>query len=171
MDARAAQTPQPTSADPRMTKADDMPDTRAIEERLRSAASLPDLLAASFDAFEAVRRIARDCEDRVPDALLAAFMTTADAAVDGREAITGAPSLAPHRRTHTVIGASSASSRSPKEVAGFLARLGALLRDQLTRAAPDAAMPADQAACADAALAAGHIWQLMAGEGDGTRPR
>lgn len=148
-----------------------MPDTRAIEERLRAAASLPDLLAASFDAFEAIRRIARDCEDQVPDPLLAAFMTTADAAVDGREAVTGAPSLAPRGRNHAVTGASSASNQSLKEVAGSLARLGALLRDQLTRAAQDAAIPADQAACAEGALAAGRIWQLMAGEDDGARPR
>ena len=35
---------------------------------------------------------ARDCQDRVPE-LFAAFMTTADAAVDGREALTTAPSL------------------------------------------------------------------------------
>ena len=59
---------------------------------LRDAASLPDTLAASFDAFEAVRELARGCEDKVP-ALFAAFMTTADAAVDGREAVTIAPSL------------------------------------------------------------------------------
>jgi hypothetical protein len=153
-----------------MTKADDMKDTRAIEERLRAAASLPDLLAASFDAFEAVRRIARDCEDRVPDALLTAFMTTADAAVDGREAVTGAPSLAPHRLTRAVIGASPATTRGVKEVAGALARLSALLCDQLTRAALDAAVPADQAACTDGARAAGRIWQLMTGGDDDTCP-
>jgi len=61
---------------------------------LRDAAGLPDTLAASFDAFEAVRELARGCEDKVP-ALFAAFMTTADAAVDGREAVTIAPSLPP----------------------------------------------------------------------------
>lgn len=147
-----------------------MQDTRAIEERLRAAASLPDLLAASFDAFEAVRRIARDYEDQVPGALLAAFMTTADAAVDGREAVTAASSLAPRGRTHAVTGASPAGSQSPEEAAGALARLGALLRDQLTRAAPDAAIPADQAACADAARAAERIGQLMAGGDDGACP-
>jgi hypothetical protein len=42
-----------------------------IEDRLSQAASLPDVLNASFDA----------------------FMMTADAAVDGREALTIAPSL------------------------------------------------------------------------------
>ena len=65
-----------------------------IMNRLRDAAGLPDTLAVSFDAFEAIRQLARDCENRVP-ALFAAFMTTADAAVDGREAITIAPGLPP----------------------------------------------------------------------------
>ena len=63
-----------------------------IMTRLRDAASLPDTLAVAFDAFEVIRQLARDCESRVP-ALFAAFMTTADAAVDGREAVTTAPAL------------------------------------------------------------------------------
>ena len=69
-----------------------MPQANGIEARLRQAASLPEALAAGFDAFEAIRMAARDCQDRVPE-LFAAFMTTADAAVDGREALTIAPSL------------------------------------------------------------------------------
>jgi hypothetical protein len=69
-------------------------DVEAIMARLRDAHSLPELLSASFDAFEAIRFIARGSEDLVP-ALFAALMTAADAAVDGREAITIAPSLSP----------------------------------------------------------------------------
>ena len=69
-----------------------MHDTSGVESRLQQATTLPDMLAASFDAFEVIRRLARDNEDRVPG-LFAAFMTAADAAVDGREAITAAPSL------------------------------------------------------------------------------
>ena len=63
-----------------------------LQSRLRQALSLPGTLAVSFDAFEAIRVLARQSQDRVPG-LFAAFMTTADAAVDGREAITIAPSL------------------------------------------------------------------------------
>jgi hypothetical protein len=63
-----------------------------IQARLREASSLAELLAVSFDAFEAIRVLARSSEDTVPG-LFAALMTTADAAVDGREAITIAPSL------------------------------------------------------------------------------
>ncbi len=74
------------------TRADGVEEISGIMTRFRHAASLPETLAAGFDAFEAIRQLARDCENRVP-ALFAAFMTTADAAVDGREAITIAPSL------------------------------------------------------------------------------
>ena len=69
-----------------------MHDVKAIMARLRDARSLAELLAASFDAFEAVRVIARCSEDMAPS-LFAAFMTAADAAVDGRQAIAAAPSL------------------------------------------------------------------------------
>ena len=171
MEARAAWDPQASiNRTAHMSEADDdMQDTGAIEARLRAAASLPDLLAATFDAFEAIRQIARDCEDQVPEALLAAFMTAADAAVDGREAVTSAPSLPPHGRADTKIDVSSAASDGAKGV-GALARLAVVLRDHLTRASPDAVAPADQAACAGGALAAGRIWQLMAGGDDGACP-
>src|SRR5215470_16569842 len=72
----------------------DVPPTEGVQVRLRQARSLPDTLAVSFDAFEVIRALARQFQDQVPR-LFAAFMTTADAAVDGREAITKAPSLPP----------------------------------------------------------------------------
>src|SRR5215470_1284743 len=61
---------------------------------LRMAAGLPETLAAGFDAFEVIRMTARHWQDRAPG-LFASFMSTADAAVDGREALTIAPSLPP----------------------------------------------------------------------------
>ena len=137
--------------------------------RLRDAASLPATLAVAFDAFEAIRQLARDCEYRVP-ALLAAFMTTADAAVDGREAITTAPGLPPASRGGTRVSVPGASA-SVYEIAGALAALGALLRERLWHAAKTAASAADRTACQDGALAAGRICQLMAGGDDDARPR
>ncbi len=70
----------------------DVSQAGGIEARLTQAASLPETLAAGFDAFEVIRMTARDWQDRAPG-LFAAFMTAADAAVDGREALTIAPSL------------------------------------------------------------------------------
>ena len=138
-----------------------MEEISGIMTRLREAASLPDTLAAGFDAFEAIRQLARDCEDKDP-ALFAAFMTTADAAVDGREAITIAPALPQPGRTAAEVSVSGAGAAAG-EIAGVLARLGALLRDRLSHAATIAATAGDRTGCADAAHAAGRICQLMAG--------
>ncbi len=129
-----------------------------IECRLHQAASLPELLSASFDAFEAIRMTARDCEDRAPE-LFAAFMTAADAAVDGRESLTIAPSLPLAGDAGPIDAVTGAD---PGQAADLLAALAAVLRDRLT-AAPDlAVLPGDRAACKDAAAAAGRICQLMA---------
>ena len=129
-----------------------------IEFRLHQAASLPQSLSASFDAFEAIRVTARDCQDRAPE-LFAAFMTAADAAVDGREALTIAPSL-------PLAGGpgpddAAVTRADPGQAADLLAALAAALRDRLTVAADLAVLPGDRAACQDAAAAAGRICQLM----------
>ena len=56
------------------------------------AASLPDVVDASIGAFELIRITARRLQDDVPG-LFGAFMMSADAAIDGHEALTVAPSL------------------------------------------------------------------------------
>jgi hypothetical protein len=141
-----------------------MPKTQRIQDELRDASGLPDTLAVSFDTFEAIRQAARSCTDRIPE-LSAAFMTTADAAVDGREAITAAPSLpagpAPAQPDLLAPGGSVAAAR------GIIAALGALLDARLTQAAAAATIPADRAACGEAAAAAQRIHQLMARGDDG----
>jgi len=136
----------------------DVPQGTGIEARLMAAASLPETLAAGFDAFEVIRMTARDWQDRAPG-LFAAFMTAADAAVDGREALTIAPSLPPAGAAGPDI---ALAGEDPGEAAEMLAALASALRDRLTRAAAGAVLPADRAACQDAAHAAGRICQLMA---------
>src|SRR5262249_3565564 len=123
-----------------------------VEVRLRQAASLPEVLAVGFEAFEAIRMTARDRQNRGPE-LFAAFMMTADAAVDGREALTIAPSL-------PLQGATAPGLAVPGEAdaglaADVLAALAAALGERLTTAASQAGVPADRAACQDAAEAAG----------------
>lgn len=135
-----------------------------IVARLRDARSLPELLAASFDAFEAIRVVARGSEDLVPW-LFAAFMMAADAAVDGTQAITIAPSLslAP---TVTLIVAPPAAGADIDTITDALAALGALLDERLARAADRALMSGDRIACQEAARAGYRIHQLMAGDGN-----
>jgi hypothetical protein len=136
----------------------EVPEANDIAERLRQAASLPEVLAAGFDAFEAIRLTARDCQDRVP-ALFAAFMTTAGAAVDGREALTIAPSLPLDGGTSPAVAMPTGADAG--QTADALAALAAVLRDRLTDAATQADLPGDRTACQDAAEAAGQICQLM----------
>jgi hypothetical protein len=137
----------------------DVPQGKSIEARLRQAAGLPEMLAVGFDAFEAIRMTARHYQDQVPG-LFAAFMTTANAAVDGREALTVAPSLPLDGGTEPGHAAPTAADAG--QAADALAALAAVLRDRLTHASALAGMPGDQAACQDAAQAAGRICHLMA---------
>ena len=131
---------------------------QSIQAQLQRASALPEMLAVSFDAFEAIRLAARSCVDRVPE-LFAAFMTTVGAAVEGREAITAAPSLppglAPLRPALLEPGA------SVDDVIGVLAGLAALLDARLTQAVAGTAIYADRLACKQAAAAAQQICQLM----------
>lgn len=50
----------------RREQMNDMPHGNGIEARLCQAASLPEALAAGFDAFEAIRMAARRYQDQVP---------------------------------------------------------------------------------------------------------
>lgn len=138
--------------------------------RVRAAAGPSGLLAEAFDAFEVVRTLARGCEAQHPE-LLMTFMTVADAAVDGREALTVAPTLpaGPSRVATGAVspGAAEPGPAGPDEVADLLSKLGTLLAERLTSAAATATLPGDQAACLEAAQAAQRISQLMARDGDG----
>ena len=147
---------------------DGIPEISGITTRLRDAHSLPDTLAAGFEAFEAVRQLARGCEDAVPG-LFAAFMTAADAAIDGRDAITIAPALPPDRRGGAGVSMPQASV-PVEEMADAMAGLSAVLTDRLSRAAAIAATGADRAACTEAAQAAGRICHLMARDDHDRRP-
>lgn len=137
---------------------------KALEARIRSASSLPGLLAAAFDAFEVIHLIARASEDREPE-LLAAFLSAADAAVDGREAVTLASSL-PEGSNTVPSDSAYFSEADASDVADALARLAGLLSARLSAGGIGAPTTDDRAACRDAADAAERICQLM-GRGDG----
>lgn len=141
-----------------------MHDVEVIVARLRDARALPELLAASFDAFEAIRVVARGSEDLAPW-LFAAFITAADAAVDGTQAITIAPSLslAP---TGTLIVSPSAAGADIDTIADALATLSELLDERLRHAADRARLAGDRTACQEAAQAGRRIHHLMAGDGN-----
>jgi hypothetical protein len=93
--------------------------------------------------------------------LFAAFMKAADAAVDGREAITIAPSLSPAPGGMLVTSLPAADA-DVDTITDALAALGALLGERLTDAADRAVISGDRAGCQEAAEAGRRIHQLMA---------
>ena len=97
-------------------------------------------------------------------------MTAADAAVDGTQAITIAPSLS-LEPTGTLIAAPPAACADIDMIADALAALGGLLDERLTHAADRAVMSGDRAACQEAAQAGRRIHQLMAGDGNDSHLR
>jgi hypothetical protein len=132
------------------------PQPISIQARLSQAASLPQVLAAGFDVFEVIRITARHYQDE--PGLFVAFMMTADAAVDGREALTIAPSLPLEGDTEPATAAAPADSG---EAADALAALAAALRERLVDAAAQASTAGDKVACQEAAEAARRICELM----------
>jgi hypothetical protein len=135
-----------------------MPEIAWLTAQLREESGLPELLSTGFDVFEVVRELARSCDSAVPQ-LFATFMMAADAAVDGREAITVAPALRPGGPPGDT-GVPSAGAGVHQITAG-LAALAALLAERLAGAATLARSPGDRRACAQAAAAARRIHDLM----------
>ena len=70
----------------------------------------------------------------------------ADAAVDGREAITIAPSLSP-APSGTLPAGPPAADAEIKTITDAMAALGGLLDERLTHAVNRAHIPGDRAAC------------------------
>jgi hypothetical protein len=135
----------------------------AIEVRLRRPAPVAVTLAHSLAAFETIRLLVRAYEDKVPS-LFAAFMTAADAAVDGREALMAAPSLS--TLPEAAPAAEPAGDGRVDEVIDAVASVSAVLSAALARVAALALAPGDRTACGHAARAAGRIHQAMSRDGD-----
>ncbi len=137
-----------------------------LAARVRASASLPELLDAGFDAFEAIRSAARACEDRTPE-LFAAFMMAAGTATEGRNAVLAASSLPPGRGSppsHPLAG----TAADVGHIADDLAALAGLLASRLRHAAAAATTADDRAACHQAAQTAGEIHRLLAVDNDET---
>src|SRR5215472_5213928 len=141
-----------------------MNELNAITARVVCAATVPELLDAGFDAFEIIQQVARACEDRTPE-LFAAFMMAAGTAVEGRNALTDAPSLplAPAGPPQVPPGRTTADVA---RVANQLATLAALVAQRLHAAADQAALPEDRTACQQGAQSASEIHRLLADDRD-----
>jgi hypothetical protein len=116
----------------------EVPHAASTEARARQAATLPQILDAGFEAFEFIRITARSYQDQVPE-LFATLMTAADAAVDGREALTIAPSLP--RRADPMPESAASADVDGGQAADVLAELAAVLHDVSPRPPGGATWP------------------------------
>jgi hypothetical protein len=141
----------------------------ACTARVRSTATLAELLDAGFDAFEVIRLVARACEDRAPE-LFAAFITAAGTAVEGRNALNGAPSLPPARAGPPPAPMVSAGAGADR-IADELATLAVLLAHRLEEAREQVVLEGDRVACQHATRTAARIYRLLARYADETAAR
>jgi hypothetical protein len=128
--------------------------------RLRQAAGLPELLAASLNAFETIRMLARQGEDQ-DDELVATFMMAADAAVTGRETLAAAPALVQAGGHRPDLSEPRAADLV--EVIVAAARLATLTAERLSSGLDLAMTAGDRTACRDGSTAARQIEALLAG--------
>jgi hypothetical protein len=134
-------------------------DIGALEARLGAAGTVADTLAVAWDIFELVQVVANGCADRDPG-LFAAFLFTAAAAAEGRDAAGFAPSMPD--TPGPLVGQPDWDRISVGEIADQLAALAGALGRRLELAAGRAGDPGDRRGCAHAARQAHQIHELLA---------
>lgn len=133
-------------------------DISALERRLSTAGSVADTLEVAWDIFELVQTVANGCADRAPG-LFAAFLFTAAAACEGRDAAGFAPSIPDD--PGAPLGQQQWDAIDVGEIADQMAALAGALGHRLELAAGRAAVPGDRRACAHAARQARQVHGLL----------
>ena len=139
-----------------------MDEIDTLRERLETAALSADGVAGTlevvWEAFDLLLVTCRACEDRSAE-LFATFSFASAAAAQGRQLVSGAPSL-----PLVSVGGSKRAVSVVDDLEGIadaLAGLAQVMSGRLSSAAGDAPDPGDRGACADAAREAGQIYQLL----------
>jgi hypothetical protein len=131
--------------------------------RLEAADDLPAILDAAYEAFEDMLTVIEDHQDP-GGGVFAAFVMSGAAAMNGQNAVAGAPSL-PH--TSAVRAGPSDAGAAPGlsggEAAAAVTGLSLLLVSRLDAAAGLARNVADRTACALAARHAASVCSLLGG--------
>ena len=131
-------------------------------KQVAGAGSLPELLDAAYEAFEAIRTVIRQHD--TPDTEMFVPMVLAGASAgNGRDSILFAPSLPPRRLHPDMAGEEGQRPMAGRAAADWLTQLCEVLASTLTEAAAPADAPGDRQACLDAARCAREIQALMGG--------
>ncbi len=131
-----------------------------IRGRLESAGGLPDVLAASRDAFDVLAATCRRCQQEAPHELFAAFAFAAVASAEGWISVEAG--LPPPGGDAVPAGADGVPA-GLDEAADALAGLAQVLHGRLSAAAGQSSGPAAEA-CAQGAVHAAVVYQLLARE-------
>jgi hypothetical protein len=134
-------------------------DIAVLGARLGTAQAVAEVLAVAWDIFDLVQVVASGCADREPG-LFAAFLFTAAAAAEGRDAAGFAPSI-PDGPGTPASPPQWVALKTP-EIADLVAALADALGRRLELAAGQAADPGDRRACEHAARQAHQIHALLA---------
>jgi hypothetical protein len=134
-------------------------ETRLIRQHLLDAHDIADTLAAGWEVFELVRVLASAAADREAD-MYPAFTFARGSAVNGRNALTFAPSM-PANHSGSLEGLALPTD-DVDEVADILAGLASALSKRLRKAAGLATADGDRTACEKAARDADRISDLLA---------
>jgi hypothetical protein len=132
---------------------------KLIHQRLVAADGLPALLAAAWDTFELVQTAASARAGDSPD-LYPAFTFARGSAVNGRNALTVAPSMPPVPADATPTPTDP--TPNVDRIADALAALASALSKRLRESAELAPDPADRSACQNAARESDQITSLLA---------
>jgi hypothetical protein len=139
----------------------DMDQIESARVRLEQATGLSAVLDAAYDAFEQLLWALEEQEGR-GGATFAAFVMSATAAANGRDALAAAPSLPPVPSGDLAAAAAwSSSGLTVDDAAAVLAQLSQLLCGRLANASHLSVDAGDKAACAQAARHADSICSLL----------
>ena len=135
----------------------------AAHARLTSAASLPSLLDAAYDAFEVIRIVLRHHQERA-GAAFPAFVLAAGAAAEGRDQI-GASASLPAAASEPGTIADLVAGGDWVNAAAEIATLSDAIAGRLSMASADAVAGRDRSSCLHAARHAARISCLLSGAG------
>jgi hypothetical protein len=142
-------------------EAGDMDQIQSARVRLKQATGLRAVLDAAYDAFEELLGALEEQEERGGGAF-AAFVMSATAAANGRDALAAAPSLPPAPSGDLASAAArSYCDLTVEDAAAVLAQLGQLLSGRLADASNQPGDAGDKVACAQAARHAASICSLL----------
>lgn len=137
-----------------------MSSPQAVQARLLSALTPAEIIGASWDAFEYIRRCVNELAERVTDNF-PAWVLAATPTCEGRDALGRSRPMPLAAASYDPLPEIAGTSEDT--VAHLVCELATLLQQRLGIAAEQAAVPGDAEACLQASQAAAEIRELLAG--------